>query len=293
MKKTAHAQSYHLLETYFKQIRSIPLLKKEEEIDLSQRIMGGDKKARQRLVEANLRLVVKIARFYRSVNASFMDIIQEGNIGLIHAAEKFDYAKKTRFSTYAIWWIKRAIMRYIANKSRVIRLPDRKEDLFKKIKSTEEILRQNLMRQPTFQEIADELKVQVKEISLLLMAANGMVSLETAYGDDGLTIMELCEDNSYNPEIVFMRDLLMEDIRRYLASLTAKERRVLIERFRLGGRERVRTLKAIGEKINISPEAVRQTERRALNKIKRRISEEGNDDLSILLSHLKKLKSPA
>jgi len=262
------AQDASILQTYFNQIKAIPLLTFEEALELSRRIQNGDGEARRRLIEANLRLVIKIARGYVATGVPLMDIIQEGNLGLIRAAEKYDYARNIRFSTYANWWIRQAISRYISNKQRVIRLPHRKEVLLHRIRKTYHTLSQTLMRQPRTDEIADSLGLPLEEVEKILKMSNGFISLEMDTGpDESAVVADLHEDYTYNPERAFLRKSARADTIRFLGMLKDKEKRILMYRYQLNG-DKERTLKTIGDKMGISPETVRQIEIKALKKIR-------------------------
>lgn len=270
MKKNTEAlQDDNDLRVYFKQIKRISLLSFDEELELSKRIQDGDPKARQRLIEANLRLVVKIARSYSAPDVSIMDIIQEGNLGLMHAAEKYDHLKSVRFSTYASWWIRQNITRFLSNKRRTIHLPQRKEDLFNKVKKVYHDLSQLLMRHPHNEEIAAEMGIPLEEIEDVLNMANGLISLETeSVYSESSAVMDLHEDYTYSPERTVLKKSSRDATRRILAHLKERERRILIYRYQLDGGEAY-TLKTIGDKMGLSPETVRQIEKRALGKIRR------------------------
>ncbi len=255
------------LKTYFEQIKSTHLLSFEEELDLSRKIKGGDEEARQKLIESNLRLVVKIAKAFISNDVPLLDLIQEGNLGLIRAAQKYDYAKNVRFSTYANWWIKQAITRSLANKRRAIRLPHRKEEALKKIQRAYNYLSQKLMRRPTNEEIAREVGLKVVEAERLLNLAGGVISLDAETGDESGSLLDLCEDSSYSPERDVIRETVREETLAFLERLMTKERQILMCRFQFFGGERY-TLKRISEEMGISPETVRQIEIRALKKLR-------------------------
>jgi RNA polymerase primary sigma factor len=267
------AQELSVLQTYFNQIKAFPLLSFEEALELSKRIQQGDEDARRRLIEANLRLVIKIARTYAASGVPLMDLIQEGNLGLIRAAEKYDHAKNIRFSTYANWWIRQAISRFISNKQRVIRLPHRKEVLLYRIRKAYQALSQTLMHQPRPGEIAGYLGIPVEEVDRIIKAGNGAVSLETDAGpDESVAIEDLHEDYTYNPERAFLRKSARADTIRFLGMLKDKEKRILMYRYQLNGCKD-RTLKTIGNKMGISPETVRQIEIKALKKIRNHAEE--------------------
>jgi RNA polymerase primary sigma factor len=256
-----------VLQSYFNQIKRIPLLSFEEALELSKRIQNGDKAARQRLIEANLRLVVKIARMYVSSGAPLLDLIQEGNLGLIRAAEKYDYTKHIRFSSYANWWIRQAICRFITNRQRVIRLPHRKEILLRKMWKSYHSLSQILMHQPRSEEIAADIGIPVEDVKNLMQLTNGMLSLEMSVGSDQNTaVADLHEDYTYNPEKTFMRKNTRSDTIRVLNQLKDREKKILLYRYPFSGEQY--TLKTIGDKMGISAETVRQIEMRALKKMR-------------------------
>jgi RNA polymerase primary sigma factor len=263
----------NILQAYFDQIKVVPLLSFDEELELARRIQEGDEAARRRLIEANLRLVVKIARAYIVPEISFMDIIQEGNMGLMHAAEKYDYRKNVRFSTYAGWWIRQYISRYLSNNRRAIRLPHRKEEIFRKIKKAYHTLSQTLMRQPKTSEIAGEIGVSVDDVEYIMSVTHGFVSLEMETGDEeSAAVMDLHEDYTYSPERAFMRKSSKAETLKVLDRLKEKEKRILVYRYQLNGCE-THTLKKIGDKMGISPETVRQIEMKALKKMRNHAEE--------------------
>jgi RNA polymerase primary sigma factor len=256
-----------LLQLYFNQIRTFPLLSFEQELEMAQRIQNGEEPVRQRLVEANLRLVVKIARGYLRADVSFLDLIQEGNIGLIHAAEKYDPARHVRFSTYANWWIRQSIMRYLFNKQRMIRLPHRKEEILGKIRRAYHVLAQQLNRDPNPEEIAGEIGVSVSDVISVLNATNGVLSLDGDFNDpESAGILEYHEDYTYSPERAYMKKASKAATLKVLANLKDREKVILMYRYQLDGGER-QTLKAISGKMGISAETVRQIEMRAIKKI--------------------------
>jgi RNA polymerase primary sigma factor len=259
-----------LMDAYFDEIRKLPLLSFEEELALSKRIQAGDAKARETLIRANLRLVIKIARYYVSPGLALMDLIQEGNLGLMRAAQKYDHSRNVRFSTYAAWWIKQSIHRYLMSKHRSIRLPHRKEELLRKVKQVYHGLSQSLLHSPSFAEIAHEIGVSPGEVEEVVHISNSFISLEMDRGEaDASTMMEYYEDYTYSPEENFLKQADKERALRILGRLKDKERRVLMYRFQIGCNDRG-TLKRIGDKMDISPETVRQIEIRALKKIKAR-----------------------
>jgi RNA polymerase primary sigma factor len=260
------------LQAYFNKIRKIPLLSFEEELELSRKIQKGDEQARQKLIEANLRLVVKIARAYVTTDVNLIDLVQEGNVGLIKAASKYDYTKKVRFSTYAAWWIKQSIVRALSNKRRQIRLPHRKEETLKKIQKTYNILSQQLLRQPSVEEIAVELNMKEEDIRAVLTASNNVISFETETNDESGTLMDIYQDTTYDPDRELMEKSMRDDTMRFLERLLEREKKILMYRFSFYGNEKY-TLKRIGDELGISPETVRQIEKRAIKKLKQHAEE--------------------
>lgn len=255
------------LLAYFNQIKNIPLLSAEEEWELSRKILKGDEAAKRKLIESNLRLVVKIARGFLAKDIQLLDLVQEGNIGLMKAAEKFDYKKSVRFSTYAAWWIKQAIVRSLSNKKRAIRLPHRKEEAIKRIQRMYTYLAQRFSRTPSAGEVAEEMGMKEEDVVELLHYSTSIVSLESETNEDSGTLMDLCEDDTFNPDKSFMEKSMQEDTLRFLEHLMDREKEILKYRFSFYGNHKY-TLKTIGEKMGISPETVRQIEKRAIRKLK-------------------------
>ncbi len=260
------------LKMYFKQIKKARLLTFEEELTLSRRIQQGDELARQKLIESNLRLVIKIAKAYATPDMNFLDIVQEGNLGLIKAASKYDHRKNVRFSTYAAWWIRQSILRSLSNKRRAIRLPYRKEETLKRIKRTYYTLNQVLNRKPTTAEVAAELNMPEESVSAILNYGGGIASLDGEMAPEAGSLMEVYEDNTYAPDRELMEKSLREDTLKFLEHLMEKERKILMYRFSFYGGKKY-TLKNIGEELGISPETVRQIEMRALKKLRQHADE--------------------
>jgi RNA polymerase primary sigma factor len=272
MKKIGETAQKDTLQHYFSGIKKQPLLSFEEEIDLSKRIEKGDRTALRKLTEANLRLVVKIARSYMSSGVAFLDLIQEGNIGLMKAAEKFDYRKNVRFSTYAAWWIRQSIVRAIAKNQRHIKLPHRKEELLRKVQRFYYSFSQDEGRKPELTEISKAMNVKEEEISSLLTSANPVVSLDWEDESGDSRLVDMYEDTTYQPDNELLRKCAQEDTLKFLDHLREKERKVLLARFSFYGGKRV-TLKRIGEEMGISPETVRQIEMKAIKKLRQHSDE--------------------
>ncbi|MDR0502986.1 MAG: RNA polymerase sigma factor RpoD/SigA [Treponema sp.] len=272
MQKKSKHDNENMLESYFRQIKGFPLLSFDDELELSRQIKKGSTQALHKLINSNLRLVVKIAGMYSKPDISILDIIQEGNLGLIHAAEKFDYRKNVRFCTYASWWIKQYISRSISNKRRLVRLPLRKEEILNKIQRTYHVLCQQLMHQPQNADIARELGIPVKDIDYIVNMSVGSLSFASNNYDETTGEIDVYEDYTYSPEINFMKQYSQDSTMVVLDNLKEKEKRILSYRYQLNGCERY-TLREIGNKFNISPETVRQIEMRALKKIRRHAKE--------------------
>ena len=255
------------LKAYFSQIKKAKLLTFEEELELSRRIQAGDEQARTLLIESNLRLVVRIAKSYLTPEVSILDLIQEGNLGLMRAASKYDFRKQVRFSTYASWWIKQSIVRSLSNKKRVIRLPHRQEEKLRKISKVYNNLSQVLMREPTLLEIAEEIGLQEDEVASIINSSVSVASLDSTLSGDSGSLHDVVEDQSFNPELELMQKTLREDTLRFLDGLQEKERQILLYRFSFASGKRY-TLKKIGDELGISPETVRQIEIRALKKLR-------------------------
>jgi RNA polymerase primary sigma factor len=256
-------------QTYIKLVKKHELLTAEEELELARRVAKGDNLAKQRLIEANLRLVVKISQKFFMQGISLMDLIQEGNIGLMHAAEKFDADKNIRFSTYASLWIKQAITRFIDSKHRSIRLPIKKEELLRRVSFAEHTLRQRLGKKPTLDEIAEEVGCSVSDVELIINTVNQPLSVEAEFGEEGnASFADYAEDmRQTNPEKEFLSRASSADTRRFLKDcLTGRERSVILHRFNFIETEG-RTFKTLGDKMGISAEAVRQIEKKALGKL--------------------------
>jgi len=266
-KRELSVSSDDSLKSYFEQIKKAKLLTFEEELELSRKIQAGDESARKRLIESNLRLVVRIAKNYLTPEVSILDLIQEGNLGLMKAASKYDFRKQVRFSTYASWWIKQAIVRSLSNKKRVIRLPHRQEEKLRRISRTYNTLSQVLMREPSLQEIAEEIGLHEEEVASIVNSGTAVVSLDTTLSTESGSLHDVVEDSSFDPGRSLMAKTLQEDTMRLLGDLQEKERQILMYRFSFVSGKRY-TLKKIGDELGISPETVRQIELRALKKLR-------------------------
>jgi RNA polymerase primary sigma factor len=261
-----------ILKSYYAAIKRVNLLTAEEERDLSAKIAQGDEAARRRLIEANLRLVVKIARSYVTPDMPLIDLIQEGNVGLIKAAEKFDGGRNVRFSTYASWWIRQSVTRALVNSRRAIRLPHRKEELLKRVQRTYNVLTQVLQREPTSAEIAAELNIATEAVESVMGMSTTLVSLDAETGEDAGSIADVYEDYTYSPDNELMDACTREETVNMLEILLEKEKKILLYRFEFCDGEKY-TLKRIGAELGISPETVRQIEKRALRKLKENATE--------------------
>ena len=240
----------------------------EEVLELSRRIQNGDTNARRRLIESNLRLVVKTAMSYNIKDVSLMDLIQEGNIGLIRAVDKYDHRKHLRFSTYAAWWIRQAITRYLCEKRRAIRLPNRKEEMLQKVHRAHSFLSQQYMRQPKIEEIAVESGVPLEDVKLVTGLAQKMIPFEIEKnGNSSLSARDFIEDYTYNPERTLLQKSSREAIHRILNQLKECEKAILIYHFQLNGEKR-HSIKNIGRIMGLTAGTVRQIEFKALQKLR-------------------------
>ena len=254
---------------YLKEIGKVPLLSAEEEIDLAQRMEEGDEDAKKRLAEANLRLVVSIAKRYVGRGMLFLDLIQEGNLGLIKAVEKFDYRKGYKFSTYATWWIRQAITRAIADQARTIRIPVHMVETINKLIRVSRQLLQELGREPTPEEIAEEMNMGVERVREILKISQEPVSLETPIGEEEDSHLGdfIQDDNVPVPADAAAFTLLKEQLVEVLGTLTEREQKVLRLRFGLDD-GRARTLEEVGKEFNVTRERIRQIEAKALRKLR-------------------------
>jgi RNA polymerase primary sigma factor len=256
------------LQLFLKDIGKVPLLTAAQEVELAKRIERGDHRAKQKMVESNLRLVVSIAKNYRNQGLPFLDLIQEGTIGLVRAAEKFDHRKGFKFSTYATWWIRQAVARALADKSRTIRMPVHVVEKLNKIGRAERKLISELGREPSADEIALELELELDEVDHIRRSAQAPVSLEKPVGDEEESEFGhfLADESADAPDEAAETTMRKETLRRILGMLSARERRVLELRYGLNG-QHPRTLDEVGRTFNVTRERVRQIENQSLKKL--------------------------
>ncbi len=254
---------------YLKEIGKVPLLSMEEEVELATKMVDGDETAKSRLVEANLRLVVSIAKRYVGRGMLFLDLIQEGNLGLIKAVEKFDYTKGYKFSTYATWWIRQAITRAIADQARTIRIPVHMVETINKLMRIQRQLIQELGREPQLEELSKEMNMPIDKVKEIMKIAQEPVSLETPIGEEEDSHLGdfIPDDDSPAPADAAFYTLLREQLNEVLNTLTPREAQVLRLRFGLED-GRTRTLEEVGKVFNITRERIRQIEAKALRKLR-------------------------
>ena len=254
---------------YLKEIGKIPLLTVEEELDCAKRMMEGDEKAKKKLSESNLRLVVSIAKKYVGRGMLFLDLIQEGNLGLIKAVEKFDYKKGFKFSTYATWWIRQAITRAIADQARTIRIPVHMVETINKLIRTQRHLLQTLGREPTIEEVAEEMEMPVERVKEIKKVSQEPVSLETPIGEEEDSHLGdfIPDDDAPSPSELAAYTLLKEQLDEIIQTLTPREAKVLRLRFGLDD-GKARTLEEVGKEFNVTRERIRQIEAKALRKLR-------------------------
>jgi RNA polymerase primary sigma factor len=257
------------LQLFLKDIGKVDLLTAAQEVELAKRIERGDHGAKQEMVEANLRLVVSIAKKYRNQGLPFLDLIQEGTIGLVRAAEKFDYRKGFKFSTYATWWIRQAVARALADKARTIRMPVHVVEKLNKIVRSERKLRAELGREPSSTEIATDLDLSMDEVDQIRRSAQTPVSLEKPVGDEDESEFGhfLTDENQELPDEAAEVTMRKETLRKILGTLSSRERAVLELRYGLDGRH-PRTLDEVGRTFNVTRERIRQIENQSLKKLR-------------------------
>ena len=258
---------------YLREIGKIPLLTLEEEQALAQKVVKGDKKAKDKMVEANMRLVVSIAKRYSGRGLDFLDLIQEGNTGLLRAVEKFDPDKGFKFSTYATWWIRQAITRAIADQARTIRIPVHMVETINKLLRTQRRLTQELNREPTLEELSKELDMDIDKIEYVMKIKQDITSLDAGVGrdgdDDDSVLGDFVEDEEHiTPEESASNQLLKEQIRDILSTLSEREQKIIKMRFGLDG-GKSHTLEEVGQEFAVTRERIRQIEAKALSKLRK------------------------
>ncbi len=258
---------------YLREIGKIPLLNAEEEITLARKIVAGDKRAKDKMAEANMRLVVSIAKRYSGRGLDFLDLIQEGNTGLLRAVEKFDPDKGFKFSTYATWWIRQAITRAIADQARTIRIPVHMVETINKLLRTQRRMTQELNREPTIEELAKELEMEPEKVEYVIKIKQDIQSLDAGVGRDGeeedSTLGEFIEDeDSTTPEESATSQLLKEQVQSVLSTLSDREQKIVKMRFGLGG-GKSHTLEEVGQEFAVTRERIRQIEAKALAKLRK------------------------
>ena len=258
---------------YLREIGKIPLLTPEEEADLADRIVKGDKKAKDKMVESNMRLVVSIAKRYGGRGLDFLDLIQEGNTGLLRAVEKFDPAKGFKFSTYATWWVRQAITRAIADQARTIRIPVHMVETINKVLRTTRKLTTELNREPTNEEIAEKLGLEPEKIDYVMRIKQDIASLDASVGregdDEDSVLGDFVEDEERDsPEDSAANQILKEQLSEIIATLTDREQKIIRLRFGIGG-GRPHTLEEVGNEFDVTRERIRQIEAKALSKLRK------------------------
>lgn len=262
------AMSSDSLQIYLKEIGKVPLLTAEQEVSLAKRMEAGDAHAKSQMIEANLRLVVSIAKHYRNQGLSLLDLIQEGTIGLVRAVEKFDWRRGYKFSTYATWWVRQAVARAIADKGRTIRMPVHVVERLNRIGRAERRLLAELGREPTVEELAEVVEIEVEEIEQIRMSMQAPMSLDRAVGEeeDSSFSQFVADHEALTPVEIAEVEARKEMLGRVLQSLSSRERRVLELRYGLGG-EHPRTLDQVGGEFGVTRERIRQLEQQALRKL--------------------------
>lgn len=258
---------------YLREIGKIPLLTPEEEAKLAQRIVKGDKKAKDKMVESNMRLVVSIAKRYGGRGLDFLDLIQEGNTGLLRAVEKFDPDKGFKFSTYATWWVRQAITRAIADQARTIRIPVHMVETINKVLRTSRKLASELNREPTNEEIANELGLEPEKIDYVMRIKQDIASLDASVGregdDEDSVLGDFVEDEERDsPEDSAANQILKEQLSEIISTLTEREQKIIRLRFGIGG-GRSHTLEEVGAEFDVTRERIRQIEAKALSKLRK------------------------
>lgn len=258
---------------YLREIGKIPLLNSEEELELAQRVVAGDKKAKDKMAEANMRLVVSIAKRYSGRGLDFLDLIQEGNTGLLRAVEKFDPDKGFKFSTYATWWIRQAITRAIADQARTIRIPVHMVETINKLLRTQRRMTQELNREPSIEELAKELEMEPEKVEYVMKIKQDITSLDAGVGrdsdDEDSVLLDFIEDEETStPEESAASQLLKEQVRAILSTLSDREQKIIKMRFGLDN-GKSHTLEEVGQEFAVTRERIRQIEAKALAKLRK------------------------
>ncbi len=258
---------------YLREIGKIPLLNSEEELELAQKVVAGDKRAKDKMAEANMRLVVSIAKRYSGRGLDFLDLIQEGNTGLLRAVEKFDPDKGFKFSTYATWWIRQAITRAIADQARTIRIPVHMVETINKLLRTQRRMTQELNREPSIEELAKELEMEPEKVEYVIKIKQDITSLDAGVGRDGededSVLADFIEDeDSERPEDSATKQLLKEQVQSVLSTLSDREQKIIKMRFGLEN-GKSHTLEEVGQEFAVTRERIRQIEAKALAKLRK------------------------
>lgn len=264
-----YIEDENTLRRYLREMGNIPMVTMEEEVELAKKIAEGDEEAKKRLINANLRLVVSIAKKYTNRGLQLEDLIQEGNLGLLKAIEKYDYTKGYKFSTYATWWIRQAITRAIADQSKTIRIPMHIIEMTSNYLRINKELTNQLGREPTLEEIAVEMQLPEEKVSSIIMMSKDTLSLESPINSEDTVILGdfIPDTNQENPEDMVCRDMLKIHLKEVLDTLTEREKMILIYRFGLYG-HKPETLEEVGKRFNVTRERIRQIENKALRKLR-------------------------
>lgn len=264
-----YIEDENTLRRYLREMGNIPMVTMEEEVELAKKIAEGDEEAKKRLINANLRLVVSIAKKYTNRGLQLEDLIQEGNLGLLKAIEKYDYTKGYKFSTYATWWIRQAITRAIADQSKTIRIPMHIIEMTSNYLRIQKELTNQLGREPTLEEIAVEMQLPEEKVSSIIMMSKDTLSLESPINSENTAILGdfIPDTNQENPEDMVCRDMLKIHLKEVLDTLTEREKMILIYRFGLYG-HKPETLEEVGKRFNVTRERIRQIENKALRKLR-------------------------
>ena len=257
---------FSLEQAYFRDILDEPLLTREEEVELAKRIEKGDERAREKLINSNLRLVISMAKNYNTDEYTLMDLIQEGNIGLMKAVEKYDYKLGYKFSTYAVWWIKQSINRAISSQMKTIRFPAYYVENMLKVIEVRDKLLQELGREPLFEEVAEETKLKADKVEEILFWTSDPLSLEAPRTLDGVILKDLLMDEETDVEGSVLEESTYEEIKLLLDTLSEQEKRVIIKRFGLDT-DKPMTLEEVSKEEGVTRESIRQIEKKALRKM--------------------------